>query len=319
MKISLTTAQAKLHEGTVALSRQHRQLEAQLVVALQEVDRTRLWRHLDCTSSFQYAVRELGLSEPVAYAFLAVARKAATIQALSDAIAERRLSVSLASRIVGCLTVENATEVIEYAVTHTRREVDWDVARRSPKDDAEDREQPTARDRIKLTVTVSREAFEKIKRVQSLEASCGRGLGLERALEAAAEEYLERRDPVRKAARARKTEKPKPEQPAAASELCSHRHKLYIARVPLTAAQRHAVHARDGGRCAHVGESRKRCGADRWVDVHHVHPVSRGGGNELSNLTTLCSVHHDLIHQTSFPIDGQVSWLRAGSVEYARV
>ena len=87
--------------------------------------------------------------------------------------------------------------------------------------------------------------------------------------------------------------------------------------MPLTAAEKHAVHARDGGRCAHIGESGKRCNADRWVDVHHVRPVSRGGGNELGNLTTLCSYHHDLVHQTSFPIDGQVSWIRSEVVKYA--
>ena len=324
---NLNPAQAELHRRAVYLGRAHRRLEAVLVATLQEVEQTGLWRKFDCTSLFRYAVAELGLSESVAYALIAVARRAASVPALGEAVAARRLTVSAAARIVSCLTLENASEVIEFAATHSSREVEWEVARRNPKSIEGDRSKPVAEGRIRITVTVSRETHEALRRVQSLEARRGKGGGIERALEAAAEEYLERRDPVRAAgrakARAEKAARPaaerpqaerKEERPAADAGLRARRDKPN--RTPLTAVQRHAVHARDGGRCAHVGESGKRCGADRFVDVHHVRPVCRGGGNEPENLTTLCSVHHDLVHQTSFPIDGQVSWLRATGVAY---
>ena len=319
MKSHLTLAQTQLHEHAVACGRGHRRSEAALVLAIQDVGRTGLWRKFDRRSLFAYAVGELGLTDSVAGACVRVARKAMQVPALQAAIAEGRMSVSLASRLIGCLTVENSEEVIAFALAHTCREVDEDCARRNPEKDARDRAKPTGNRRIKLTVTVSKETYKKVQRVQSLEARCGRDAGLERALEAAAEEYLARRDPVRKAERAQA--KPRPR---AAGKPCTYNGgddgpietKVTApppGRVPLTAAQKHAVYARDGGRCAHVGESGRRCGADRWVDVH---PVGRGGGNEPSNLTTLCSYHHDLVHQTSFPIDGQVSWIRARSVEY---
>ena len=312
MPINLTAEQTHLHERAVACGRKHRRSEAQLMRALQDVERTSLWRKFDRTSLFAYAVGELKLTEPVAYAVIAVARKAALVPDLHHAIAGGQMSVSLASRIVACLTAENAAEVIAYALSHTCREVDWECAKRNPKKDSGDGAKPLSEKRIRLTVTVSRDTYEKLKRVQSLEASCGRSHGLERAIEAAAEEYLVRRDPVRKAARAQA-------RPASGDGLCANRPKQNnkkLLRTPLTAAEKHEVHGRDGGRCTHVGESKKRCGSDRFVDVHHVHPVSRGGGTEPGNLTTLCSFHHDLVHQTSFPIDGQVSWIRARSTEY---
>ena len=330
-KIDLTSEQLTLHRRAVACGCGHRTAEAELVLALQEVGRTGLYRVFDCASLFAYAVRELGLTDSVAGQAIAVARKAALIPRLQEAIASRQLSVSLASRVVRCLKAENAEEVIAYALSHTFREVDEECARIMPRPDAGDGAKPTGDRRVKLTVTVSSEVHEALRRVQSLEAQCGRGAGMERALQAAAWAYLERRDPVRKAARAqakaaptRKEDPKAAAQPAASADPCAHRNKLKNinekapgpGRVPLTAAQKHAVHARDGGRCAHVGESGKRCASDRYVDVHHVRPVSRGGGNEPSNLTTLCSFHHDLVHQTSFPIEGQVSWIRARTREY---
>ena len=314
--IRLTSDQTKLHERAVACGRGHRGAEAQVVMALQEVGRAKLYRLFDCPSLFAYAVREMGLTDSVAGMCVAVARKATALPKLHRAIVEQTMSVSLASRVVACLTPENAVEVIAFALSHTSREVDMECARRNPQRDARDRAKPTGDKRVELTVTVSQEIYEKIQRVQSPEARCGRGAGLERALEAAAEEYLKRRDPVCKAERAQaRRPDPTPEAPAS-PDPCTYRDKPNQTKKPLTAAEKHAVHARDGGRCAHVGESGKRCGADRFVDVHHVRPVSRGGGNEPENLTTLCSFHHDLIHQTSFPIDGQVSWIRARTVEY---
>ena len=267
-------------------------------------------------------MRELGLTDSVAGMCVAVARKAVLIPQLQNAITSRRMSLSLASRIARCITLENATEVIAFALTHTSRETDEECARICPRPDAGDGAKPTGDKRIKLTVTVSRDAYDKIRRVQSLEAQCGRDNGLAQALEVAAEEYLERRDPVRKAARAQaKAAKPAAEA-GASSKSCMDRGKLEKmsgfgpGRVPLTAVQRHAVHARDGGRCTHIGDSKKRCASDRFVDIHHVQPVSRGGGNEPSNLTTLCSFHHDLVHQLSLPIDGHVSGIRAEIVVY---
>ena len=315
----LDPSEIALHQLAVSLGRSHRGIESRMVAVLREVDLSGLWRKFDRTSLFAYAVGELALSEPVAYAHIAVARKSARVPALRKAVEDLRLTVSGAARIVACLTEGNAEEVIAFAATHSSRETERECARRSPKSAEGDRATEISEGRVRLTVTVSTAAHEAIKRVQSLEACRGNGGGMERALEAAVGEYLERRDPVRKAARATGRKARAPGGPAPAlteAGLCARRPKQKYARLPLTAEQRHAVHARDGGRCAHVGETGKRCGADRFVDVHHVRPVSRGGGNEPSNLTTLCSFHHDLVHQTSFPIDGQVSWIRAREIRY---
>lgn len=73
-------------------------------------------------------------------------------------------------------------------------------------------------------------------------------------------------------------------------ELCLNR-----VRKPLTADQKHTVFMRDKGKCT-FEQNGRRCENDRWVDIHHIHEVSRGGSNEPKNLTTLCSFHHGLLH-----------------------
>jgi hypothetical protein len=97
------------------------------------------------------------------------------------------------------------------------------------------------------------------------------------------EEYLERHDPVRRAERAKKP-----------AEFCARRKSRR-----LNSAEKHAVNRRDGGRCTYIDESGQRCANERWLHIHHITPVSAGGGNEAENLTTLCSYHHDLVHQLS--------------------
>ncbi|MFC1572619.1 HNH endonuclease [Candidatus Eisenbacteria bacterium] len=54
---------------------------------------------------------------------------------------------------------------------------------------------------------------------------------------------------------------------------------------------RSRVLARDQHRCQTPG-----CKRTRFLEVHHIHPVARGGSDRLENLTTLCSGCHRLRH-----------------------
>ena len=55
---------------------------------------------------------------------------------------------------------------------------------------------------------------------------------------------------------------------------------------------RREVMARDGHRCRAPG-----CLNTRFLEVHHVKPRAKGGGNEAGNLITLCSACHRLWHE----------------------
>ncbi|HSH22029.1 MAG TPA: DUF222 domain-containing protein [Candidatus Caenarcaniphilales bacterium] len=72
---------------------------------------------------------------------------------------------------------------------------------------------------------------------------------------------------------------------------------------------------RDGHRCTFPN-----CEARRFLHAHHIHHWARGGVTDLDNLTTLCSAHHDLVHEGRWSVhrdaSGELIWFRAGGRMY---
>jgi hypothetical protein len=67
-----------------------------------------------------------------------------------------------------------------------------------------------------------------------------------------------------------------------------------VNRSTIPPAKRKRVLARDHHRCQSPG-----CGNTYFLEVHHIKPRAKGGDNNESNLTTLCSVCHRLLHKLS--------------------
>jgi hypothetical protein len=62
-------------------------------------------------------------------------------------------------------------------------------------------------------------------------------------------------------------------------------------------AIRRALNTRDGG-CRFPG-----CTHQRYVDAHHIEHWTDGGETKLSNLVTLCRLHHRLVHEGEIAIE----------------
>jgi hypothetical protein len=73
-------------------------------------------------------------------------------------------------------------------------------------------------------------------------------------------------------------------------------------------ALQRALRSRDKG-CRFPG-----CCNTRYTDAHHIHHWARGGETKLSNLVTLCRVHHRAVHEGKVEIhvldDGAIRFLR---------
>lgn len=65
-------------------------------------------------------------------------------------------------------------------------------------------------------------------------------------------------------------------------------------------ATRRLVRRRDGDRCTVPG-----CRSAQCIDIHHIQPVSEGGGHEPENLTMLCGAHHDARHDGRLSVRGR--------------
>jgi hypothetical protein len=62
-------------------------------------------------------------------------------------------------------------------------------------------------------------------------------------------------------------------------------------------AIRRALNARDPG-CCFPG-----CASKRWLDAHHVEHWADGGATKLSNLVSLCRVHHRMVHEGGIRVE----------------
>jgi 5-methylcytosine-specific restriction endonuclease McrA len=49
--------------------------------------------------------------------------------------------------------------------------------------------------------------------------------------------------------------------------------------------------------CSYTSADGPRCPQRLWLELHHVKPISKGGGNEMENLVYLCGFHHRNLHQ----------------------
>jgi hypothetical protein len=71
------------------------------------------------------------------------------------------------------------------------------------------------------------------------------------------------------------------------------------ATTTVTPRRREQVLARDGHCCTVPG-----CRRNVGLDLHHIEYQSRGGDHELSNLTTICDLHHRAVHFQKLVVRG---------------
>ncbi len=71
------------------------------------------------------------------------------------------------------------------------------------------------------------------------------------------------------------------------------------ATTTVTPRKREQVLARDGYCCAVKG-----CRRNIGLDVHHIEYQSRGGGHEISNIVSICDLHHKAVHLGKLVIRG---------------
>ena len=191
------------HERAVFLWNECKRTEGVLLGVLMQMEALQELDVLQCTGLFDYCSRFLKMTEEQASYFSRVARKAKEVPELKAAIDEGTLTVSKARRIVPVLTQANSAEWIEKASTLKQKDLEREVSRVNPQATVREKLKPVAIDRTALQVGISTATEKAIQRARDiLSQKLGRAVSLEEVISAMAETYLDRHDPVRKAARA---------------------------------------------------------------------------------------------------------------------
>ena len=302
-----------IHEKALAAAHRFHRAEADLISALQEVEENLTFLEFKCSSLFQYGLRVLRLSENVTSNFIAVMRAARRVPELKAAIQSEKLSVSKARKITPVVS-QDPEKWIDLAMNFSSKKVEEEVAKVCPKEAVKERIKPVSEDLRELRLGISKALEGKLRRAQDLESQRrGKAASLEETLDTLLDVYLEVKDLVRRAERVLQKVKTheKAQSPvmlkwnetnqSGKSDLTSENgdYKRFYAkdldersqgrRIP--SALKHQVFQRDQGKCTHPG-----CDERRWLDIHHLKPVSEGGLTTLENLATLCQAHHRITH-----------------------
>jgi 5-methylcytosine-specific restriction endonuclease McrA len=280
----MSTEIQKLHERALELTKTYLRAEADLIAILQEIDDRRGYRDLGYKSLFEYAAQGLGLSESVSFNFMTIARKSKEVPKLQEMIRTQEISVSNARTVVPVLTSDNQEKWLAAASQLSKRELEREIAKEFPERQVQEQTRYVSEKRLELKFGISEKLYEEFKRVQDLHSSQSKqAASLEETFQAMVSLYLEKKDSLKKAQRVQKKSEPVPGQV-----------KKDTRYIP--APLQHAVRLRDGGQCTFKASTGNRCAERRWLDFHHIRPMSQGGITEISNLTLLCRGHHQLIH-----------------------
>jgi hypothetical protein len=138
---------------------------------------------------------------------------------------------------------------------------------------------PLRPDRYKVSFTASAGLRDKLERLQALMRSPGNDADLATVIEVAVTEKLEKLE----AKRYGTTKSPRKNLEEADTSPSSR----YI-----SAPVRRAVYERDGGQCAYVDPTGRRCTETKRLEFHHIEPYGKNGDRSVNNVELRCREHN---------------------------
>lgn len=265
-------------------ARGERERMPDFLACLGELDRRKLAEKRGYSSTFDYCIRRLGLSEDEACRRIQAARATVCRPQLLPALAEGRLTLTAVSRLAPHVRRPDAPEIIARAEGKSTRELEAILAPLHPVSAKRDSVRTVAvaapgsdgsrtEERVEFSFQgspVLRMAIDRVKELLAHKLPFG---GLDAVLLEVIRDYLARNDPQK----ALKLGRTAPVRGASS----------------IAAAVRRAVWARDAGRCVFVGPQGIRCESRRMLELDHRRPRSRGGEDSAENLRLLCRSHND--------------------------
>lgn len=311
-----------LHQRLCGISKRRAALDAEEARCLREAVAVRLWRRLGYVHLNEYLERELGYAPQAGTERIRVALALAQLPRIEASLGEGALSFSAVRELTRVATVDTEQAWLDAAHGKNLRQIEAMVSGKKPGDRPEDPARPELVTRI-LRLELSPSAFAAFRQIQAVMADeHGGRLDDSALIEALCRRVLEggadsgrpayqiaftvcetcRRGWQNGAGREIEVSAEVLDRARCDAELIGSLEASEPARVTstITPRLRRQVLARDHHGCTVPG-----CRAARNLDVHHIRFRSDGGGNTLSNLLTLCSGHHALLHAGQLIIRGE--------------
>lgn len=192
----------QIHEMAVEKASKYLVAEAELLKAIIEVDRHKLYEKFDEPFLTPYCIKYLNLSEDVAAMFVRVARKSLQVPELEQAV-QAGLHMSKAKTIASVIDGKNKEQWIEKAQTLSKEKLEREVAAANPSAQKPEKAKPTGPNRIRIEFDVTYEEAEILKRARELMSQKkNKHAQIGETFVGALKDWVDREDPVRKAERA---------------------------------------------------------------------------------------------------------------------
>lgn len=257
-------ARAKERGGTI-----------ELIAALMEIEKRRLYLDEGHPSLYSYCTRVLKLTEHAAYGRITAARVALRYPLAWRLLERGDVTLTTLNLLAPILTDTNCASLLREATNKSRREVEAIVARVNPRPRVPASIVPLAPGLYRLECTLAQQAHDDLRFAQDLlrhvSPSGDIGFLVERSLSLQAREL--RRSKLGETGQAR---------PAPARSVNT-RH------IPIS-VQREVLR-RDGAQCAFIGRL-GRCESRTFLEFHHVRPFAEGGEATAENIELRCRAHN---------------------------
>ncbi len=264
----------------------HREITANLVLCLAEIEERRLHLLAGFPSMFEYCTRHLGMSEGEAFRRILAARLGRRFPAAYGLLASGAVHLSALELLREHLTEENHEELLGAASHKNKREIEMMLAARFPRPDAPSRiraarVEPLSLERFRIELTVTREVVDKLELCRDLlrhsNPSGDIAVIIERALDLLVADL--------QAKRLAHAKRPGADRTGV--------HEI-------SRATRRQVFRRDGLRCTYVSPDGHRCDARAFLELDHIDPRAVGGAHDADNLRVLCRSHNQLHAEQTF-------------------
>jgi 5-methylcytosine-specific restriction endonuclease McrA len=310
----------ELLSRTKSLAAEELRVTLSLIEHLEEISRRMLYAELGYASLWEFATRELGLSEGAAQRRIQAMRLVRDVPEAKVALKSGTLSLSNAAKVQSFRQAEkklgrkpDAGLLVTQVEGLSQRECEKKLFEISPEALPRERERiVSAEGERELKIVVGPELYEKLARLKGLLAHAMPDATYEELLDRLATDALARLEKQKgtlKSTGGTQRAVDRGNDAAPASTAAAVVSPVSVAaspgnvtagsiislpagkRVYLPVALRKAVWNRGQGQCELVQQGR-RCSSRYRLEIDHIQPLSLGGSNDLSNLRLACWHHN---------------------------
>ena len=284
MKSLKTVPDSELLSEARSLVSEERRLGIEILHRLREIELRQLHVKEGYPSLHEFAVRSLSYSDGAAHRRIQAMRLLRNVPEAEESLKTGELTLTNASQLEDFFRAEKKLgkayapaeklSLLKELQGKSTRQAQAALMERSPEAVPRETLKPIGQSESKLTLVVSRELEEKLKRLQGLLAHRLPGASYAELLDAMADLALQKLDPGLQRGRSVKTESSE-RTPAA------ERSRVIPAHV------RRLVWRKAQGQCEHR-VSGVRCSSRYALQIDHVHPFGKGGPSIFENLQLLC-------------------------------